>query len=153
MTRWLVANTQSVQGGKIEWTISERPLLHVCSNRDIFGAMEEKGQVVRLDIRKEVEPDIIADITKPESCASIPRDYFRACFADVPWLQSWRMDAARAIKQMLEIAPVAYTISPWLLGASYANVDFVRISQRPGINNPILFVRYSRKASDSKEEA
>lgn len=141
MTRWLVASTANIAGGKIEWSIPERPLLHVCSNRDNFGALEQGG-VTRLDIRPEVEPDIVADITKTTEIAS---NSFGACFGDVPWIQSWRMNLAAAVKEMLRIAPVAYIISPWLLGASYATVTDIKVSQRPGCNNPILFVRYERR--------
>ena len=140
MTRWLVASTVNVLGGKIEWSISERPLLHCCSNRDIFGALEG-GQVVRLDSDPTVHPDIVADITQE---TGIQADAYAACFADFPWVESWRMDAARAINEMLRIAPVVYTISPWLLGSSKARITEIKVSQRPGINHPILFVRYER---------
>ncbi len=37
MTKWLVAETENVAGGKIEHTITERPLLHCCCNEDHFG--------------------------------------------------------------------------------------------------------------------
>jgi hypothetical protein len=143
LTRWLVAKTEWVEGGKIEWSIPERPLLHVCSNSDIFGALEN-GRVTRLDIRPEVEPDIVADITKT---TDIYPNTYAACFADVPWVESWRMNLAAAIKEMLRIAPVAYVISPWILGAAYAQVTEVKVSQRPGVNHPILFVRYERPKS------
>ena len=106
--------------------------------------MEPKGQVVRLDIRPEVNPDIVADIT---NCPEIASSSFAACFADFPWIESWRMNAARAINEMLRIAPIAYTISPWLLGSSRASITSIKVSQRPGINHPILFVRYERLAS------
>lgn len=140
MTRWLVAKTVNVQGGKVEWSIPERPLLHVCSNRDIFGALENGG-VTRLDFRPEVEPDIVADITKT---TGIKADSFGACFGDVPWVESWRFNLAATVKEMLRIAPVAYIIAPWLLGAAYAKVTDIKVSQRPGVQHPILFVRYER---------
>ena len=57
MTKWLVAKTQSVQGGKREHQILERPLLHARCNEDHFGD-------TNIDIRPEVNPDVVCDVTE-----------------------------------------------------------------------------------------
>ena len=138
MTKWLVADTTSVEGGKIEHAISERPLLHCCCADDHFGD-------VNVDIRPEVNPDVVADITQT---LPFQPDQFAAAFADFPWVESWRFKAAAAIKEMLRVAPVVYTISPWLYGAKTCYPELIRVSWRPGINHPILFVRYVRRATN-----
>lgn len=134
MTRWLIAKTVSVQGGKIEYTIPEHPLLHACCAEDHFGD-------VNIDIRPEVHPDKVCDITQP---LPFPPDSFAAAFADFPWINSWKCQSARAINQLLIVAPIVYTISPWMLGTSAATPETIYVSQRPGINNPILFIKYVR---------
>jgi len=135
MTKWLVAKTDNVAGGKIEHQIKERPLLHVCCANDKFGS-------VNVDIRAEVNPDVVADVTKGLPFAD---DTFAAAFADFPWITAWRWDAARAIKEMLRVAPIVYTISPWLYGARTCYPAEIQVSWRPGINVPILFVKYRRR--------
>ena len=136
MTKWLVANPVSVQGGKIEHTIPERPLLHCCCGEDEFGD-------VRVDIRSEVNPDVVCDVTKE---LPFHNGKFAAAFADLPWIEAWRWLAARAIKQMLRVAPIVYIICPWLYGARTCYPESINISWRPGINHPILFVKYIRSS-------
>ena len=138
MTKWLVANTDSVKGGKIEHLIPERPLLHACCNEDHFGD-------VNIDIRPEVKPDVVCDVTKE---LPFKDDEFASAFADLPWIEKFRWDAARAIKQMLRVAPIVYIISPWLYGAKTCYPAKIDISWRPGINHPILFVKYRRRVLD-----
>jgi len=135
MTKWLVANTVNVEGGKIEHNISEKPLLHVCCNEDHFGD-------VNLDIDPNVNPNVVADVTKR---LPFKDDEFAAAFGDFPWIEKFRWDAARAIKQMLRVAPIVYTISPWLYGAKTCYPAVINASWRPGINHPILFVKYVRR--------
>lgn len=135
MTKWLIANPVFVKGGKIEHQIKERPLLHVCCAEDHFGT-------VNVDIRSEVKPDQVCDVTKELPYCN---DAFAAAFGDFPWVNSWRWNSARAIKQMLRVAPIVYTISPWLYGAKTCYPESINISWRPGINQPILFVKYVRK--------
>jgi len=135
MTQWLIADTTSVKGGKIEYTIPERPLLHCCCNEDHFGD-------VNIDIRPEVKPDKVCDVTEK---LPFNDDQFKAAFADFPWINEWRWKSARAIKEMLRVAPIVYTISPWLYGAKTCYPEFIKISWRPGINHPILFVKYVRR--------
>ena len=133
MTKWLIADTTNVKGGKIEHSITERPLLHACCNKDHFGD-------VNLDSDPSVEPDVVGDVCD----MPFDDDSFAAAFADFPWVQSWRFQSARAIKEMLRVAPVVYTISPWLYGARICYPEVIHVSWRPGINHPILFVKYVR---------
>jgi len=142
MTQWLIAKTDSVKGGKIEHLIPERPLLHCCCADDHFKNVEQPELITNLDIRPEVKPDVIADVTKE---LPFKPDEFAAAFADFPWSNNWKWDAARAIKEMLRVAPIVYTISPWLYGAKTCYPDPIHVSWRPGINHPILFVRYVRR--------
>jgi len=135
MTKWLIANPVHVEGGKIEHQITERPLLHCFCAEDHFGT-------VNVDIRKEVNPDVIADVTKE---LPFKDDEFPAAFADLPWIEKFRWDAARAIKQMLRVASIVYIISPWLYGAKTCYPETINVSWRPGINHPILFVKYVRR--------
>ena len=135
MTRWLVAKTVSVQGGKREHQITERPLLHACCNEDHFGD-------VNIDIRPEVNPDFVCDVTKK---LPFKDNEFAAGFMDIPWVESWRWNAARAIKEMLRVCPIVYVISPWLYGARTCYPETIEVSWRPGINHPILFVKYIRR--------
>lgn len=134
MTKWLVADTESVQGGKIEHRITEKPLLHVCCNRDHFAD-------VNVDVDPEMNPDVVADVLEG---LPFDDDSFAAAFADFPWINAWRFNSAKAIKEMLRVAPIVYTISPWLLGARYCRPESIKVSWRPGINHPILFVKYVR---------
>jgi len=138
MTKWLVADTASVAGGKIEHTIPERPLIHVCCNTDHFADMN-------VDIRAEVKPDVVADLLEG---LPFEDDSFAAAFADFPWVESWRWNLKPAIREMLRVAPVAYVICPWLYGWKGCRPDSIHVSWRPGINHPILFVRYVRSGSE-----
>lgn len=135
MTKWLTSRAVNVLGGKIEHTIKENPLLHCCCGEDRFGT-------VNVDIRPEVNPDFVCDVTKE---LPFKDDEFAAAFADFPWITAWKWNAARAIKQMLRVAPVVYTICPWLYGAKTCYPEFINVSWRPGINAPILFVKYVRR--------
>ncbi len=135
MTKWLTSEAVNVLGGKIEHQIKERSLLHVCCAEDHFGT-------VNVDIRPEVKPDLVLDATKP-----LPFDYngFASAFADLPWITKFRWDAARIIKNLLQVAPIVYIISPWLYGAKTCYPESIKVSWRPGINAPILFVKYIRR--------
>ena len=143
MTKWLpgeeypealVPKTGFVFGGKIEHQIQERPLIHVCCNKDHFGD-------VNVDADSSVNPDVVADITE-----GIPfdNDSFAASFADFPWVNSWKWNHKPAIREMLRVAPVAYVISPFLYGWKGCKPTEIKVSWRPGINHPILFVKYVR---------
>lgn len=139
MTKWLVANTQSVAGGKIEYKIPESPLIHVCCNKDQFGDL-------RVDFDPVNNPDLVADVTTDEfveGCEEL-LPYAGACFADFPWVESWRWKVKPAVRNMLKVAPVAYVIAPWLYGWKGLKLEGVHVSWRPGINHPILFAKYVR---------
>ena len=135
MTKWLVANTKSVWNGKLEYQIQERPLLHACCANDHFGD-------VNIDIRPEVNPDKVCDVTKE---LPFEENQFEAGFMDTPWIEKWRWDCAKAIKQMLRVCKIVYVLSPWLYGAKTCYPEEIHISWRPGINHPILFVKYRKR--------
>src|ERR1700681_1984370 len=114
MTRLLVAQPAPMSDGarefdRVEWLISERPLLHACCNTDDFGD-------VRLDIRPEVHPDVVADIREPLRFGD---DAFSAWFADFPWSAAFKTDVARSMKNLMRVAPIGYSISPWTYGAGW----------------------------------
>ena len=144
MTKWLkgekypdslVADTTNVKGGKIEHTINEKKLLHIGCNKDKFG-------MVNIDADPQHNPDYVVDALN-----GLPflDDEFEACFWDFPWVGNWMQNSSKAIKEMLRVSPVAYVMSPWLYGASWCYPDDIKVSWRPGVNKPILFVRYVRK--------
>lgn len=132
MTKWLVAKTDNVEGGKKEYQIQERPLLHACCNQDHFGD-------VNIDFRSEVNPDYVCDVTKP---LPFKKEQFKAGFMDVPWVNSWKWNLGKAIKEMLKVCEVVYVVGPWLYGWRGCRPEQIEVSWRPGINNPILFVKY-----------
>ena len=133
MTKWLVAQPVGVQNGRIEYTIPERPLLHACCAESNFGDF-------KVDIRPEVHPDLVADITKP---IPVPDNSYAACFADFPWTAPWKKEVSAAMKELLRIAPIVYTISPWTYGASWVTASF-KVCYFPGVNQALLFGRYER---------
>lgn len=152
MTKWLegqpypielVADVKNVHGGKIEHKIPERPLLHVCCNRDHFAD-------INVDIDPNVQPDVVADVL---DWLPFDDDSFGAAFADFPWVESWRWNHKAAIREMLRVAPVAYVISPFLYGWKGCKPTTILVSWRPGINHPILFVRYERTDNYEKNNA
>lgn len=134
MTKWLVSKAKNVEGGKKEYSICERPLLHACCNEDHFGD-------VNIDFRAEVKPDIVCDITK---VLPFKDNEFASVFMDVPWINAWKWNLGKAIKESLRVAPIVYVISPWLYGWRGCYPESIEVSWRPGINNPILFVKYVR---------
>ena len=143
MTKWLpgekypdelVPDATHVKGGKIEHGIPERPLIHICCNKDHFGDMN-------VDADPTNEPDVVADVLEG---LPFDDDSFAASFADVPWVGNWMQNTSKCIKEMLRVAPVAYVMSPWLYGASWCRPTDIKVSWRPGVNKPILFVRYER---------
>jgi len=132
MTKWLVAQTKNVEGGKKEYQIKEKPLLHACCNTDHFAD-------VNIDIREEVNPDFIMDVTEP---LNFPAESFEAGFMDTPWVNSWKWNLGKAIKNMLAVCKVVYVVCPWLYGWKGCRPESIEVSWRPGINHPILFVKY-----------
>jgi len=137
--KWLKASPQN----RIEYTIKERPLLHACSGQDkLFGD-------VTIDIGPRMTPDIVADITKS---IPYPDNSFAAAFADFPWTAAFKKKVADAMKELLRVAPIVYTISPWTYGSSICELDEVYIAWQPGVNQALLFSKYIRKSEDQKDE-
>lgn len=134
MTQWLVAKTVNVYDGKREYKIEERPLLHACCNQDHFGD-------VNVDFRPEVNPDFVCDVTKP---LPFRKEQFKSSFADVPWVNSWKWNLGKCIRELLKVSEVCYIISPWIYGWRGCMPEIVEVSRRPGINSPILFVKYTK---------
>lgn len=132
MTRWLVSKAKNVEGGKKEYNIKERPLLHACCNEDHFGD-------VNIDFRPEVKPDVVCDVTKR---LPFKDEEFESGFMDVPWINAWKWNLGKGIKEMLRVCKVVYVISPWLYGWRGCYPEEIEVSWRPGINNPILWVKY-----------
>lgn len=115
--------------------ISEEPLLHVCS-----GPVSELGDM-RVDrFVKPIPPGVIADWTD----LPFGNDTFGAVFADPPWNLGYMKDCAEFCKEALRIAPVAYVMSPWLWVNSRAERTNIWVREFPGVNVPILLVRYQR---------
>ena len=132
MTEWLTANTKNVKGGKIEHTIEERPLLHPCCNKDHFGT-------VNIDLDPDVNPDYVCDVTKP---LPFNDEQFKAGVMDVPWVNKWKWNLGKAIKEMLRVCEVVYVICPWVYGWRGCRPEMIHVSRRPGINAPIMFIKY-----------
>jgi len=131
---WLKAEPQT----RIEYTIEERPLLHACSGQDtLFGD-------VTVDIDPRMQPDIVADITRR---IPYPDNSFAAAFADFPWTAAFKRKVARAMKELLRVAPVVYTISPWTYGSSICTLEWVKVLWQPGVNKALLFSKYVRNES------
>jgi len=134
MTKWLVANTNNVKDGKIEYTIPERPLLHACCNQDHFGD-------VNIDYDPKMKPDVVADVTKK---LPFKEEEFEAGFMDTPWENKWKWNLGKAIKEMLRVCKVVYVICPWVYGWRGCKPTRCDYSWRPGINSPILFIKYEK---------
>ena len=132
--KWLKADPQA----RIEYSIEERPLLHACSGQDkLFGD-------VTVDIDPRMQPDIVADITRR---IPYPDNSFAAAFADFPWTAAFKRKVARAMKELLRVAPIVYTISPWTYGSSKCTLEWVKVAWQPGVNQALLFSKYVRNES------
>lgn len=137
MTKWLVANPQS----RIEYTIKETPLLHACCAKNQLCSLGINGDT-RIDIRPEVKPNVVCDITKN---IPFPNNSFAAAFADFPWTATWKHEVASAMKELLRVAPIVYTISPWIYGASSCYPEKILVQWMPGVQQALLFTKYIRK--------
>ena len=116
--------------------VKESPILHVCS-----GPHSEFGNV-RLDRFVEPRsPGVMADW-----CALPFADKsFGAVFADPPWNLGQMKSCADFCKEALRVAPVAYVMSPWLWVRKHVKRT-IWAREFPGINVPILVVRYEARA-------
>ena len=136
--KWLKASPQK----RIEYTIKEKPLLHACSGQDtLFGD-------VTIDIDPKMDPDIVADITRR---IPYPDNSFAAAFADFPWTAAFKKKVANAMKELLRVAPIVYTISPWTYGSSICRIEEVHIAWQPGVNQALLFTKYVRNNGGKTE--
>jgi hypothetical protein len=119
----------------VRQTVTEKPCLHVCAGPDsYFGDVRVDRYV------SPKPPSVIAN------WRSLPfsDDSFACVFADPPWNIGYMKDCADFCKHALYIAPVVYVMSPWLwVHTSSKRTIWVR--EFPGINVPILLVRYERK--------
>jgi hypothetical protein len=115
--------------------INETPLLHVCS-----GPVSQFGNV-RVDrYVTPHSPCVRADwLALP-----FKNDSFAAVFADPPWGLAYMKDCANFCKEALRVANVAYVMSPWLWCSIEAKRSKIWIREFPGVNHPILIVRYER---------
>jgi len=119
----------------IEQIVTEQPILHVCSGpRDDFGDVRVDRYVA------PIPPGVIADWTE----LPFASDSFGAVFADPPWNLAQMKSCADFCKEALRIAPVCYLMAPWLWVNSSAKRSKIWVREFPGVNNPILIVRYER---------
>lgn len=119
--------------------IAESPLLHVCS-----GPVSKFGDV-RVDRHVMPRaPGVVADWTALPFCD----DSFSAVFADPPWDLGQMKTCADFCKEALRVAPVAYLMAPWLWVNKTARRSKVWVRDLPGVNVPVLIVRYERKNKD-----
>ncbi len=116
--------------------VRETPLLNVCS-----GPITKFGDV-RVDQHVlPMPPGVIADwISLP-----FKDDCFGAVFADPPWNMAYMKPCADFCKEALRVAPIAYVMSPWLWVDSTAKRTQIWVREFPGVNVPILIVRYERR--------
>jgi hypothetical protein len=114
--------------------VPERPLLHVCSGpRSDFGDVRVDKYV------NPIPPGTIADWTN----LPFKSDSFEAVFADPPWNLAYMKACAQFCVEALRVAPVIYVMSPWLwIREGISRKVWVR--EFPGVNQPILFVRYQK---------
>ena len=125
-------------GSFLEEIISEAPLLHVCSGRSDFGDVKVDRFI------RPASPGVVADWN------SLPfgNDSFSAVFADPPWNLGYMARCGDFCKEALRVAPIAYIMSPWLWVNEMARRTQIWVREFPGINVPILIVRYERKNKD-----
>lgn len=123
----------------LEKMIPESPLLHVCSGpHSTFGDVRVDRYV------QPARPGVIADWT----ILPFKSDSFSAVFADPPWNLGQMAACGEFCKEALRIAPVAYVMSPWLWVNRAARRSKIWVREFPGINVPILIVRYERLNKD-----
>jgi len=52
------------------------------------------------------------------------------------------LEKGKAIKEMLKVCKVVYVVCPWVYGWKGCYPEHIEVSRRPGINHPILFIKY-----------
>jgi len=119
--------------------VQEAPLLHVCA-----GPSSKFGDV-RIDRHVAPQPPgAIADWT----ALPFRDDSFAAVFADPPWNLGQMKSCADFCHEALRVAPIAYVMAPWLWVERRARRTAIWVREFPGVNVPILIVRYERKNKD-----
>jgi len=125
----------------LDEVVKETPLLNVCS-----GPVDDYGDV-RVDrYVSPIPPGAIGDWTR----LPFASDSFGAVFADPPWNLAYMKPCAQFCKEALRVAPVAYVMSPWLWVNRNAQRTNIWVREFPGVNIPILLVRYERARSVSR---
>jgi len=119
----------------VKQVVIERPLLHVCS-----GPASDFGDVRCDRFVVPVGPGVIADWRE----LPFADDSFGAVFADPPWNMNYMQACANFCKDALRVAPVVYCMSPWLWVEARAKRSRIWVREYPGVNMPILLVRYER---------
>lgn len=123
----------------LESIVTETPLLSVCAGPNSrFGDIRIDRHVA------PVPPSAIADWT----ALPFGDDTFAAVFADPPWNVAYMKPCADFCKEALRVAPVAYVMSPWLWVNRAAKRSNIWVREFPGVNVPILIVRYERRSKD-----
>lgn len=118
--------------------VVERPILHVCS-----GPVSDFGDH-RVDAYvKPIPPATIADWTALPFAASS----FGSVFADPPWNIGYMKACADFCQEALRVAPVLYLMAPWLWCRKGVRRSRIWVREFPGVNHPILFVRYERSVA------
>ena len=116
-------------------SIPERRVLNVCSGpQSLFGDVRVDSFV------RPIPPGVRADWT----CLPFADDSFEAVFADPPWSIGYMKDCADFCKEALRIAPVFYLMAPWLWVNRDAERNKIWVRELPGVNVPVLLVRYCR---------
>jgi hypothetical protein len=118
-------------GAFLNWHVTERPLLHVCSGRSDWGD-------TTFDL---YEP---ADVNGEWTALPFPDDSYAAVFADPPWNSGYKSEVAAFVHEAMRVAPVAYLMAPWLYGGAIAPLSKVWVRQMPGVHAPVLLTRYER---------
>jgi hypothetical protein len=75
-------------------------------------------------------------------------DSFGCIFADPPWAMDNMKACGDFCKHALYISPVLYLMAPWYWVSDRAERTAVWIRELPGINVPVLLVRYERTDRD-----
>jgi hypothetical protein len=118
--------------------VTERPLLTVCS-----GPVSDLGDV-RVDRYVAPRPPgVMAD------WAALPfkHDAFGSVFADPPWNLGQMKTCADFCREALRVAPVLWLMAPWLWVHRDVRRGPIYVREFPGVNVPILIVRYERRNS------
>jgi hypothetical protein len=74
-------------------------------------------------------------------------DSFASVFSDPPWNLGQMKTCADFCREALRVAPVCYLMAPWLWVHRDVKRGPIWVRDFPGVNVPILLVRYERKNS------